>query len=165
MDGASVVTPAPVYLMLNKPRGLVTTARDEQGRATVYDCLRDAGLSWLSPVGRLDKASEGLLLMTNDTAFAAALTDPARQVLFSGQTQLLTPGGVLPLAFEMEVETLADAIARGFETSHRLAEARARRPREGKRRFRPRPWKLRAIDAGNAHRIMPQLKQIQVARG
>ena len=80
VDGASVVAPTPVYLMLNKPRGLVTTARDEQGRATVYDCLREAGLSWLSPVGRLDKASEGLLLMTNDTAFAAALTDPSRHV-------------------------------------------------------------------------------------
>lgn len=80
VDGAAIVAPASVYVMLNKPRGLVTTARDEQARATVYDCLRESGLPWLGPVGRLDKASEGLLLMTNDTSFAAALTDPARHV-------------------------------------------------------------------------------------
>ena len=52
--------------MLNKPRGLVTTAADEQGRATVYRCFDGAGLPWLAPVGRLDKASEGLLLFSND---------------------------------------------------------------------------------------------------
>ncbi|TMN19812.1 pseudouridine synthase [Pseudoxanthomonas sp. X-1] len=65
------------YLMLNKPRGLVTTARDEQGRDTVYRCLDGADLPWLAPVGRLDKASEGLLLLSNDPAWAAAITDPA----------------------------------------------------------------------------------------
>jgi 23S rRNA pseudouridine2605 synthase len=66
-----------VYLMLNKPRGLVTTASDEQGRATVLECLAGAKLPFVSPVGRLDKASEGLLLFTNDTAWAARITDPA----------------------------------------------------------------------------------------
>ena len=80
VDGVAIEAPSPVYVMLNKPRGLVTTARDEQSRATVYDCLRESGLPWLGPVGRLDKASEGLLLMTNDTTFAAALTDPTRHV-------------------------------------------------------------------------------------
>jgi 23S rRNA pseudouridine2605 synthase len=65
------------YIALNKPRGLVVTASDEQGRATVYSLLREAGLPWLGPVGRLDKASEGLLLMTNDTAWAAGITDPS----------------------------------------------------------------------------------------
>jgi 23S rRNA pseudouridine2605 synthase len=64
-------------LMLNKPRGLVTTARDEQGRDTVYRCFDGAGLPWLAPVGRLDKASEGLLLFCNDPAWAARITDPA----------------------------------------------------------------------------------------
>ncbi len=64
------------YLMLNKPRGLVTTRSDEQGRSTVYDCLRDAGEGWLAPVGRLDQASEGLLLFSNDSAWAAAITGP-----------------------------------------------------------------------------------------
>lgn len=63
-------------LMLNKPRGLVTTRRDEQGRRTVYDCL-PASLPWLAPVGRLDKASEGLLLFSNDPVWASRITDPA----------------------------------------------------------------------------------------
>jgi 23S rRNA pseudouridine2605 synthase len=65
-----------VYLALHKPRGLVTTARDEKGRATVYDCLGKEDLPWLAPVGRLDKASEGLLLFTNDTRWAARILDP-----------------------------------------------------------------------------------------
>ncbi len=64
------------YLMLNKPRGLVTTAADEQGRDTIYACLEGASLPWLAPVGRLDKASEGLLLLSNDPAWAATITDP-----------------------------------------------------------------------------------------
>ena len=66
------------YLMLNKPRGLVTTAHDERGRDTIYRCLDGAGLPWLAPVGRLDKASEGLLLLCNDPEWAAAITDPER---------------------------------------------------------------------------------------
>src|SRR3546814_3424288 len=65
--------------MLNKPRGLVTTRRDPQERGTVYDCL-PPDLPFLSPVGRLDKASEGLLLMTNDTGWANYLLDPASAV-------------------------------------------------------------------------------------
>lgn len=70
--------PAPVYLALNKPRGLVTTARDERGRDTVYRCFDGACLPWIAPVGRLDKASEGLLLFTNDPGWAAAITAPER---------------------------------------------------------------------------------------
>jgi 23S rRNA pseudouridine2605 synthase len=69
---------APIHLMLNKPRGLVTTARDEHGRETVYRCFDGAGLGWIAPVGRLDKASEGLLLFTNDPQWAARVTDPDR---------------------------------------------------------------------------------------
>jgi 23S rRNA pseudouridine2605 synthase len=71
---------ARVYVMLNKPRGAVTTARDERGRDTIYACLTGADLPWLGPVGRLDQASEGLLLLTNDTRWAAGLTDPAAHV-------------------------------------------------------------------------------------
>jgi 23S rRNA pseudouridine2605 synthase len=63
-----------LFIMLNKPRGLVTTVRDEQGRDTVYRCFEGAGLPWLAPVGRLDKASEGLLLFSNDPEWAAAIT-------------------------------------------------------------------------------------------
>ena len=64
-----------VYLMLNKPRGIVTTASDEQDRETIYSLL-DSSLPWLGSVGRLDKASEGLLLLSNDSEWAARITDP-----------------------------------------------------------------------------------------
>jgi 23S rRNA pseudouridine2605 synthase len=77
VEGLDGSPPARRYLMLNKPRGLVTTARDEQGRDTVYRCLEGGGLPWLAPVGRLDKASEGLLLFSNDPQWAAAILDPA----------------------------------------------------------------------------------------
>ena len=77
VDGAAVGAAGKVYVMLNKPRGYVTTASDEHGRDTVYTLLQGVDLPWLAPVGRLDKASEGLLLFTNDSAWAARLTDPA----------------------------------------------------------------------------------------
>lgn len=77
VDGTPVHAAEKRYIMLNKPRGVVTTARDEQGRATVYSCFSDQQDRWLAPVGRLDKASEGLLLFTNDTAWADRLLDPA----------------------------------------------------------------------------------------
>ena len=76
VDGRDIASAQRLYLALNKPRGLVTTASDEKGRDTVYACLAGAGLPWLAPVGRLDQASEGLLLMSNDPAWAAAITDP-----------------------------------------------------------------------------------------
>ncbi|GAA5145322.1 pseudouridine synthase [Prosthecobacter algae] len=78
--GDAVAAAARVYVMLNKPRGLVTTASDEEGRATVYECFQEAGLPHVSPVGRLDKASEGLLLFTNDNAWANGITDPETHV-------------------------------------------------------------------------------------
>jgi len=64
---------------MNKPRGVVTTASDEKGRDTVYTILSaDSanGRSWIAPVGRLDKASEGALLLTNDSQWAARITAP-----------------------------------------------------------------------------------------
>lgn len=75
IDGKPIAAAEPVYLMLNKPRGLVTTASDEKGRATIYSLL-PLDLPWLAPVGRLDKASEGLLLLTNDSEWAARITNP-----------------------------------------------------------------------------------------
>lgn len=65
-----------VYVMLNKPRGVVTTRSDERGRATVYACLEGGGFPYLAPVGRLDMDSEGLLLFTNDTRWANAIAAP-----------------------------------------------------------------------------------------
>ena len=76
------------YLLLNKPRGVVTTTRDEQGRDTVYRCFDGAGLPWLAPVGRLDKASEGLLFFSNDPEWAARLTDPATGPLKTYRVQI-----------------------------------------------------------------------------
>ena len=80
IDGDRVGRTEKVYLALNKPRGLVTTRDDPQGRATVYECLADPALPFVGPVGRLDKASEGLLLLTNDTRWAAQLIDPSSHV-------------------------------------------------------------------------------------
>jgi 23S rRNA pseudouridine2605 synthase len=82
--GNTVAPAAKRYLMLNKPRGLVTSASDEKGRPTIYECLREShrpssvhpNSNWLAPVGRLDQASEGLLLMTNDSEWAARITAP-----------------------------------------------------------------------------------------
>lgn len=76
VDGQALNGPERLYVMLNKPRGLVTTAKDEHGRDTVYRCFDGAALPWLAPVGRLDKASEGLLLFSNDPEWAARITDP-----------------------------------------------------------------------------------------
>ena len=71
LDGVRLGEVARSYVILNKPRGLVTSTADERGRDTVYRCFDHASLPWMAPVGRLDKASEGLLLFSNDPAWAA----------------------------------------------------------------------------------------------
>jgi len=76
VDGSPLNQAPAIYLVMNKPRGVVTTASDEKGRETVYDLL-EPQLPWAGPVGRLDKASEGLLLLTNDSEWSAKITDPA----------------------------------------------------------------------------------------
>lgn len=75
VDGKRLESQAHIYLMMNKPRGVVTTASDEKGRETVYAYL-DESLPWLAPVGRLDQASEGLLLLTNDSEWGARIAAP-----------------------------------------------------------------------------------------
>jgi 23S rRNA pseudouridine2605 synthase len=76
VDGSPLDKVPAIYVLMNKPRGVVTTASDEKGRATVYDLL-EPRLPWVGPVGRLDKASEGLLLLTNDSEWAAKITEPS----------------------------------------------------------------------------------------
>lgn len=93
VDSHAVGKEKKLYLMLNKPRGLVTTACDEQGRDTIYSCLKQ-GLPWLAPVGRLDKASEGLLLLTNDSEWGARIADPENH---------------LPKTYHVHIAKLADA--------------------------------------------------------
>ncbi len=79
LDGQPIFAATRVVLAINKRRGWVCTARDERGRPTVYEALRDwPDAPWLAPVGRLDRASEGLLLLSNDTALAARILDPER---------------------------------------------------------------------------------------
>jgi 23S rRNA pseudouridine2605 synthase len=78
-DGEPLQKAAPVYLLLHKPTGYLTTYRDPEGRPTIYDLLPERD-RYLFPVGRLDLDTSGLLLLTNDTAFAERLTNPAFHV-------------------------------------------------------------------------------------
>src|SRR6202521_2164699 len=79
VDDSPVSRAEKIYLIMNKPHGVVTTASDEKGRETVYSYL-PADLPWVAPVGRLDKASEGLLLLTNDPEWAARISAPETHV-------------------------------------------------------------------------------------
>jgi 23S rRNA pseudouridine2605 synthase len=79
LDGRRLRHARKVYLLFYKPRGVITSHGDPSGRRTVYDFL-DRNLRWVSPVGRLDKDTSGLLLLTNDTEFAHLVTDPGSRV-------------------------------------------------------------------------------------
>ena len=108
VDGRAVESERRVYLVMNKPRGLVTTAADEKGRDTVYSILQQSGehLPWVAPVGRLDKASEGLLLLTNDSDWGARVAAPETH---------------LQKTYHVQIGTLADSnfirsLTRGVKT-------------------------------------------------
>src|SRR5258708_2151793 len=92
VDREKVAFAKKVYLVMNKPRGIVTTARDEKGRDTVYSLL-PGSCEWVAPVGRLDKASEGLLLLTNDTEWGA---------------RILSPDGHIEKTYHVQIANLAD---------------------------------------------------------
>jgi pseudouridine synthase len=79
LDGTRLRRARMIYLALYKPKGVITSHGDPGGRRTVYEYL-DRTTPWVSPVGRLDKDSSGLLLLTNDTEFAARITEPASRV-------------------------------------------------------------------------------------
>lgn len=79
LDGKRLNAVEKIYSLLYKPTGYLTTFRDPEGRPTVYDLIGDAG-AWLSPVGRLDLDTSGLIVMTNDTDFAERLTNPDHKV-------------------------------------------------------------------------------------
>jgi len=88
VDGKPVQAQEKIYLMMNKPRGVVTTASDEKGRKTVYAVLNPK--PWVAPVGRLDQASEGLLLMTNDSEWGARIAAPQTHLDKTYHAQIAT---------------------------------------------------------------------------
>ena len=160
VDGKLVEPQKKVYLMLNKPRGVVTTASDEKGRDTVYATLNlspggDAnrsgeGLPWVAPVGRLDKASEGLLLLTNDSEWAARITAPEMH---------------LDKTYHVQVLAIADdefirALVRGVKTKdgEELRVKRARRLRTGQKNC----WLEIILDEGKNRHIRRMLEAMEV---
>lgn len=79
LDDKPVRAREKIYLLLYKPAGYLTTFKDPQGRPTIYDLIRDVG-QWVSPVGRLDLDTSGLLLLTNDTRLAEHITNPEYKI-------------------------------------------------------------------------------------
>jgi 23S rRNA pseudouridine2605 synthase len=79
VDGKPLKPPSKSYVLLYKPKGYVTSHGDPDGRPTVYDLIKDAG-KWLSPVGRLDMDTSGLLVLTNDNLFGEHITNPSHKV-------------------------------------------------------------------------------------
>jgi 23S rRNA pseudouridine2605 synthase len=153
VDGSPVGPRAALYWMLNKPRGLVTTARDEQDRQTVYARL-PSGLPWMGPVGRLDQASEGLLLFTNDPAWAAKLTSPASHLDKTYHVRIGAPAGA----------ELLEALEKGVTARDGtlLRAKRASKIREGAKNS----WVEIVLDEGkNRHiRRMFEARGIEVLR-
>lgn len=78
-EGRPLRAAEKAYILLYKPKGYLTTYRDPEGRPTVYDLTADVG-TWLSPVGRLDLDTSGLLLLTNDTGLAERITNPEHKI-------------------------------------------------------------------------------------
>ena len=80
LDGRKLIRNAWRLIMLNKPRGVVTTRSDEKGRSTVFSLIKDSD-GYLHAIGRLDMATSGLLLLTNDTKLSDWLTDPQNKII------------------------------------------------------------------------------------
>jgi pseudouridine synthase len=104
IDGKPLVARERVYLLLYKPTGYLTTYKDPEGRPTVYDLIADVG-TFVSPVGRLDLHTSGLLLMTNDTRFAERVTNPDFHV---PKTYLVKAS---PTLTDAQLQQLRDGIA------------------------------------------------------
>jgi 23S rRNA pseudouridine2605 synthase len=149
VDGISLPATARIYLILNKPRGVVTTASDEKGRETVYPSL-PKDLPWLAPVGRLDKASEGLLLFTNDSQWAARITAPETHLDKTYHVQIGT----------IADEALLDALRGGVQTSKDefLSVKRASIIRKGERNS----WLEIVLDEGKNRQIRRLLEQMNI---
>ncbi len=149
VDGKLAVVARKIYFMMNKPRGLITTASDERARETVYGSLR-GDLPWVGPVGRLDKASEGLLLLTNDSEWAARVT---------------TPETHLDKTYHVQVNVIArphdlQRMMRGVRTSagETLRAKSAAILRQGERNT----WLVVVLDEGKNRQIRRILEQMGI---
>ena len=126
LDGKLISGPErPVYLLLNKPRGYVTTLSDEQGRKTVAELVRDCGAR-VYPVGRLDLDSEGLLLMTNDGELMQHLLHPSHEVSKTYHVSVYGPvsGAAerLSAITDLEGEPIRPAQVKALRQTARTAE-------------------------------------------
>jgi len=139
VNGNAVKAESRTYLVLNKPRGVVTTASDEKGHQTVYSLVAE-NLPWVGPVGRLDKASEGLLLLTNDSEWAARISDPGSHLDKTYHVQ------VGALAYESLAEKLVHGIFAGGEL---LRAKQARVLRSGEKNA----WLEIVLDEGKNRQI------------
>jgi 23S rRNA pseudouridine2605 synthase len=149
LDGNLVSAENKVYLMLNKPRGIVTTASDEKDRKTVYDFV-DVGLPFVAPVGRLDKASEGLLLLTNDSEWSA---------------RVLSPETHLEKTYHVQIGCVADdsvirALERGVRSGQgeRLNAKRVQIVRKGEKNS----WLEVVLDEGKNRQIRKMLQELDI---
>ena len=151
VDGEVIESARKIYLMVNKPRGIVTTASDEQGRETVYSILekeREA-LPWVAPVGRLDKASEGLLLMTNDSEWGA---------------QIAAPESHMDKTYHVQISTVADekflhALRTGVKSDEGTLSARTvRLLRSGEKNC----WLEITLDEGKNRQIRRMMEVVGV---
>lgn len=148
VDGSLVGAKKKIYLMLNKPRGIVTTASDEKGRDTVYSLLRE-GLPWVAPVGRLDKASEGLLLLTNDSEWGASIAAPESHLEKTYHVQVRAQPD----------DGLAEQLTRGVPVAGELLRARsARVVRAGEKNA----WLEITLDEGKNRQIRRMLEHFGI---
>jgi 23S rRNA pseudouridine2605 synthase len=152
VDDRAVEPPQKIYLMMNKPRGLVTTASDEKGRETVYAVLAKAGeaLPWVAPIGRLDKASEGLLLLTNDSEWGARVAAPETHLEKTYHVQI---GAVAD-------ERFLQALVKGVKSDdgESLRATRASLLRSGEKNS----WIEITLDAGKNRQIRRMLAVLEV---
>jgi 23S rRNA pseudouridine2605 synthase len=149
IDGRPLASSSKIYLALNKPRGVVTTASDEKGRDTVYAYLPE-GMPWIAPVGRLDKASEGLLLLTNDSEWAARITAPETHLDKTYHVQIST----------IADEALLQALRNGIRASDGefLLVKNVRMLRQGERHS----WLEIVLDQGKNRHIRRMLEELKI---
>jgi len=149
VHGNEVAAEPRAYVILNKPRGVLTTACDEKGRQTVYSLL-SKDLPWVGPVGRLDKASEGLLLLTNDSEWGARICDPHSHL---DKTYHVQVGAIVDQA-------LSDKLVHGVMAEGELLRAKSAQVlRAGEKNT----WLEIILDEGKNRQIRRMFEQMGIA--